>query len=172
MTIEVGRMIASHMSYPDDMEVEDLARITIDSLMAIAIRSWCRRHAGINVPLAGISNSGTVGTLSKVIVKILREKYEKGASVNILLSSTALPDELEMLGHDTDLGRTIQAASGPVPDWLSEDEGWVFFIGAIGFLGFFLLSSLAHLPQVKTIACLIRAPDSEKRTSQIYTYPG
>lgn len=159
--IEVARMIASHMSYPDDMEVEDLARITIDSLMAIEIRSWCRRHAGIDVPLVDISNSGTVGALSKIIIKILREKYEKGASADTLLSSTALPDKLEILRQDTDLGKTIQAVSGPIPNWLSDTEGRVFFTGATDFLGSFLLSSLAHLPQVETIACLIRAPDAE-----------
>lgn len=170
VTTEIGRMIASHMSYPEDMEVEELAKISIDSLMAIEIRSWCRRHAGIEVSLTDISNAENVGCLSKIVIKILREKYDKAAPTGSQEASIALaapPDEFELLRQDANLGKTIKPVSGLVPDWLSENEGRVFLTGATKFLGSSLLSFLMRLPQVKTIACLIRAPDAETGLARV-----
>jgi hypothetical protein len=75
LTYELGKMIASHMSYAEDLELHELANIAVDSLMTIEIRAWLRRYAGLEVSLVEISKSGTVAGLSKITLNMLREKY-------------------------------------------------------------------------------------------------
>lgn len=52
-------------------------------------------------------------------------------------------------------------------DWACESEGRVFLTGATGFLGAFFLALLAKSPQVKGIACLVRATDEVAGLSRV-----
>ncbi|RHZ46920.1 uncharacterized protein CDV56_103490 [Aspergillus thermomutatus] len=171
ITYELGKMIASHMSYPEDMELEDLANIAIDSLMTIEIRSWFRRHVKVEISLVEISNAGTVRGLSKTTIKILRDKYasgelKQGESIVTNLAETA-PDEMCLCRQDRDLGTDMHPIAGAVPDWYAPGEGRVFLTGASGYLGTFFLSLLAGLPHVLGIACLVRAPDAAAGLSRL-----
>lgn len=46
-------------------------------------------------------------------------------------------------------------------DWRHENEGHVFFTGSTGFVGAFLLADLLRQNEVRQVACLVRAVDSE-----------
>ncbi|RAL13936.1 polyketide synthase [Aspergillus homomorphus CBS 101889] len=182
LTFELGKMIASHMSYSGDMSLEELAKISIDSLMAIEIRSWFRRHVKIEISLLEIANAGTVGGLSKTTVKILKTKYaseelKPGDAVAMLDASHVQIDEVALCRQDCELGRDIHPIATAAPEWHIPTEGHVFFTGATGFLGAYLLCMLASLPHVKQVACLVRAPNEQvgldriKRTLQDYGLP-
>ncbi|KAF7113795.1 hypothetical protein CNMCM5793_004850 [Aspergillus hiratsukae] len=171
ITYELGKMIASHMSYSDNMELEDLANIAIDSLMTIEIRSWFRRHVKVEISLVEISNAGTVKGLSKVTIKMLRDKYasgelKQGESIVASMAESA-PDEAGLCRQDRNLGTDIHPIAVAVPDWYSPGEGRVFLTGATGYLGTFFLSLLAGLPHVQEIACLLRVPDAAAGLSRL-----
>ncbi|KAE8154183.1 polyketide synthase [Aspergillus avenaceus] len=176
ITYELGRMVASHMSHPDDLGLEELANITIDSLMAIEIRGWFRRHLKVEVPLVEISNSGTVRGLSQTTIRILKEKHHRGglgqakeALKSSMTSDTEFQDqaELDLCLRDKDLGGDIHPLGGQIPEWHNPSEGRVFLTGATGYLGAFFLVLLADLPYVKEIACLVRAPDDPSGRSRL-----
>ncbi|KAB8233986.1 uncharacterized protein BDW43DRAFT_310660 [Aspergillus alliaceus] len=175
LVVELGKLIASYTSRPEDMTQDELSNIEIDSLMTFEIRTWFRRHASIEITLVEVSNSGTVGGLSKIAVQKLREKHMHQEQQEED-SSEALDEDPTYL-DDLNLGKAMRPISSSIPDWVSETEGHVFFTGATGFLGAFLLSELIALPQVKDIACLIRANTSDmgitriKRTLSKYGLP-
>jgi thioester reductase-like protein len=171
LTYELGKMIASYLSYSEDLMPHELANIAVDSLMTIEIRAWLRRHAGLEVSLVEISKAGTVGGLSKITLKMLREKYQSGELVNANTKDVAWesgePDELKLCLQDSELGKDIEPLSTQVADWYADDEGRVFMTGATGYLGAFFLALLSGLPQVKKIACLVRAKDVASGVSRI-----
>ncbi|GFF25207.1 lovastatin nonaketide synthase [Aspergillus udagawae] len=171
LTYELGKMIASYLSYSEDLMPHELANIAVDSLMTIEIRAWLRRHAGLEVSLVEISRAGTVGGLSKITLKMLREKYQSGELVNANTRDVAWesgePDELKLCLQDSELGKDIEPLSTQVADWYADDEGRVFMTGATGYLGAFFLALLSGLPQVKEIACLVRAKDVASGVSRI-----
>ena len=72
---ELGEMITQHMSTSDEMDDDQTARIHIDSLMSIEIRSWARRNMGLEIGLADMSKASTVGELSIILVENLKIKY-------------------------------------------------------------------------------------------------
>ncbi|KAH8424223.1 uncharacterized protein LDX57_001981 [Aspergillus melleus] len=171
ITLEIGRMVATNMSYPTDMTEEELIEITIDSLMTIEIRSWFRRNVGIEVSIAEISNAGTVKGLGAITMKILRDRHKAGELENVKGAIVEMEakevDEIALFKEDMALAQNLQPISAHVPCWHSESEGRVFLTGATGFLAAFFLSHLAGLPQVKEIACLVRAPDASTGMSRI-----
>ncbi|EAW16387.1 putative polyketide synthase [Aspergillus fischeri NRRL 181] len=168
LTYELGKMIASHMSYSEDLE---LANIAVDSLMTIEIRAWLRRYAGLEVSLVEISKAGTVTGLSKITLKMLREKYQSGeleiANAKDVAWGSGEEDELKLCLQDIELGKDIERLSAQVADWYADGEGRVFMTGATGYLGAFFLALLSGLPQVKEVACLVRAEDVASGVSRI-----
>ncbi|KAI9929850.1 hypothetical protein ASPWEDRAFT_100309 [Aspergillus wentii DTO 134E9] len=168
ITREIGLKIASQMSSPDDMTDEELAMIKIDSLMTIEIRSWFRRHVGIEVSLGDIANSETVGGLGKLTIKTLREKHTSGKGFDADLTAPPTEeDELKLFLEDMELGKSIHPIPTPALDWRSASEGRVFLTGATGFVGSYLLVMLGKLPSVKEIACLVRAEDVTSGMSRL-----
>lgn len=161
ITIELGKVVAAHLAYAEDLSKEELSNIAIDSLMSIEIRSWFRRNAGIDISLVEISNAGTVGGLADTAVKMLRKKHSDEGEIPSRISASlpAEPDEMTVCLEDMKLGSDLRALPGTVPDWCSESEGIVFLTGATGFVGAFFLLELLALPQVKSVACLIRTTD-------------
>ncbi|KAF7180982.1 hypothetical protein CNMCM7691_000111 [Aspergillus felis] len=171
LTYELGKMIAEHLSYSEDMEQHELANIAIDSLMSIEIRTWLRRYGGLEISLVEISKAGTVSGLSKITLKKLREKHQSGeletANAKDVAWESGGPDELKLCQQDSELGKDIQPLSTQVADWYADDEGRVFLTGATGYLGAFFLALLSGLPQVKEVACLVRAKDVVSGVSRI-----
>lgn len=91
-------MVASNMSYADDLEYHELANIPIDSLMTIEIRNWLRRHVKVDISLMEISNAGTVAGLSKAVIKALQERHASGelAGDNIQTVTTQQQEQNEI----------------------------------------------------------------------------
>ncbi|OJJ78433.1 uncharacterized protein ASPGLDRAFT_62541 [Aspergillus glaucus CBS 516.65] len=169
ITVELGKVVAAHLAYAEDLSKEELANIVIDSLMGIEIRSWFRRNAAIDISLVEISNAGTVGGLAVVAVKTLRKKYLDGedAPSSDALPSSAEPDELAICLEDMKLGSDLRPLPGPIPDWCSESEGRIFLTGATGFVGAFFLIDLLALPHVQSVTCLVRTTDPESGKRRI-----
>ncbi|KAI2910620.1 hypothetical protein CBS147371_8770 [Aspergillus niger] len=171
ITLEIGRMVASNMSYPDDMPYEELCEIAIDSLMTIEIRSWFRRNVGVEVSLAQISKAQTVKGLGVITMQVLREKHKSGelenAKGSLVGNGKEDVDESVLYRADLELAKSLEPISEHVPCWHSESEGRVFLTGCTGFLGAFFLSLLVSHPRVKEIACLVRAPDTSAGLARI-----
>ncbi|KAF3389382.1 Compactin diketide synthase mokB [Penicillium rolfsii] len=169
ITVELGKVVASHLAYAEDLSKEELANVAIDSLMGIEIRSWFRRNAGIDISLVEISNAGTVGGLADVAVKMLRKKHLSGEELPSQSTMTSMvePDELPICLEDMKLAMDFQPVAGNAPDWCSESEGRIFLTGATGFVGSFFLLDLLALPQVKNVTCLVRTTDPESGKRRI-----
>ncbi|GLB23232.1 type I Iterative Polyketide synthase (PKS) [Aspergillus tubingensis] len=171
ITLEIGRMVASNMSYPDDMPYEELCEIAIDSLMTIEIRSWFRRNVGVEVSLAQISKAQNVKGLGEITMQVLREKHKSGelenAKGSLVGNGKDDVDESVLYRADLELAKSLERISEHVPCWHSESEGRVFVTGCTGFLGAFFLSTLTRHPRVKEIACLVRAPDAAAGLARI-----
>lgn len=84
---ELGRFISHNLTgqeqdqgsdSADDIEV--LAGMAVDSLMAIEVRNWLRRSLGVEIPTVEINRAGTLGGLVKVVLKGLGEKYDQRAT--------------------------------------------------------------------------------------------
>ena len=75
---ELGRLIGSHVPHAQGYSADEWDNTPIDSLMTIEIRNWFRRNLGLEVSAVEISKAGTVGGLSKVTIKALREKVGRG----------------------------------------------------------------------------------------------
>ncbi|RDA88393.1 hypothetical protein CP532_5537 [Ophiocordyceps camponoti-leonardi (nom. inval.)] len=54
-----------------------------------------------------------------------------------------------------------------VPDWWAEDEGRIFLTGVTGFVGAFFLEQLLLDPDVKQVACLVRADTAVEAARRI-----
>jgi acyl carrier protein len=63
------------MPNTQDLDDDEVSKITIDSLMSIEIRGWARRNLSLEISLAEITKAGTVGNLGNVVIEHLRVKY-------------------------------------------------------------------------------------------------
>ncbi|KAI1830558.1 hypothetical protein DTO006G1_5449 [Penicillium roqueforti] len=61
-------------------DIEAMAGMAVDSLMAIEVRNWLRRSLGVEIPTVEINRAGTLGGLVKVVLKGLGEKYDQRAT--------------------------------------------------------------------------------------------
>lgn len=95
VTIELGKVVAAHLAYVEDMSKEELAKIAVNLLMSIEICSWFHWNAGTDISLVEISNAGTVGALASMAMKMFRRKYSHGGELpsEISASLPAEPDE-------------------------------------------------------------------------------
>lgn len=159
ITNVLGIQIGSHLANIDDMDENDINNMVIESLAMIEIRSWYRRHLGLELPLVEISNAQTIGGLGNVTVQALRAKYQETTNTEGSKEDpTGAPNEesLQYL-QDATLGRSIQPISAPISEWYANSDGHVLLIGATGFIGAFMLSMLVVQPEVQTVTCLVRA---------------
>lgn len=76
---ELGKQVNMYSSSGEDLSDEDLANLHIDSLMSLEIRHFLRRSFNVDISLMEISNAGTAGQLSEVIIKALKAKLGDGA---------------------------------------------------------------------------------------------
>jgi thioester reductase-like protein len=171
ITKVLGVEIGSHLANIDDMDENDINNMVIESLAMIEIRSWYRRHLGLELPLVEISNAQTIGGLGNVTVQALRAKYQETTNVDVSMGeSTPASNEKDLQYlQDATLGRTIQPISEPVSEWYAVSEGHVLLIGATGFVGAFMLSMLVSLPELQTVTCLVRAESTATAMERIET---
>jgi thioester reductase-like protein len=155
----IAREIGSHLVDTRCMDDDELYNVVIESLLMIEIKSWSRRHLGLELSLADISNAATIGGLGKVVISALRVMYQT-SDTEEKISKTSEREITDSHLGDLLLGHDLHPISEPVPKWHSESEGHVLLTGATGFLGAFMLSLLSDMPHINTITCLVRASDS------------
>ncbi|CRL24691.1 Beta-ketoacyl synthase [Penicillium camemberti] len=87
LMMELGRFINHNLTGQDQEQgqdsaddIEALAGMAVDSLMAIEVRNWLRRSLGVEIPTVEINRAGTLGGLVKVVLKGLGEKYDQRAT--------------------------------------------------------------------------------------------
>ncbi|KAL6237837.1 hypothetical protein BDW75DRAFT_237890 [Aspergillus navahoensis] len=72
---EIGNQVTQRMPQAENMDEDEIANITIDSLMAIEIRGWARRNLGLEITLVQIAKAKNVGGLTRAAVDHLKAKY-------------------------------------------------------------------------------------------------
>lgn len=167
---ELRALIGPRAGLDENADDEEIDNIAIDSLMSIEIRSWFRRNLSLDVPLIEISNAKTVGGLTATTLNALRSKYQSNSTEadgkDSGISTSETPDE-GTLKNDILLGTGLQPTPGPTIDWKCESEGRIFLTGATGFIGAWMLASLLERPDVKIVACLVRARDENTGLQRI-----
>jgi NAD(P)-dependent dehydrogenase (short-subunit alcohol dehydrogenase family) len=140
----IGREIGSHIADTSCMDDNEIQQIVIESLLMIEIKSWARRHLGLELSLAVISNASTIGGLGKVTISALRAMYQTG-DADMKTSKSSLKETEDPHLRDLLLGQDLHPMPGPVPEWHSESEGHVLLTGATGLWGAFMLSLLSEI---------------------------
>lgn len=72
---ELIKQVRDRMPQTRDMDEDQIAELTIDSLMAIEIKTWVRSNLGLDISLAEVGKAGTAGALAKTAVEHLKAKY-------------------------------------------------------------------------------------------------
>lgn len=132
-------------SYKDD---DDFFNLGGTSLQASLLISQIRRVFGSEVSLLTLYDNPTLKALTLVIQR------RQGGQLE------TVRNESDVWLADTHVADGLPCPAGPVIDWTRDTEGRVFFTGATGFVGAFMLAELLRMPHVHQIGCLVRAKDS------------
>lgn len=74
---QIVKNVQEYSNFAPGLDYSQVAALPIDSLMTVEIRNWSRRYLDLELPLAGIVKSGTIEGLGKLIINVLRSKYQK-----------------------------------------------------------------------------------------------
>ncbi|KAJ6099798.1 hypothetical protein N7467_001333 [Penicillium canescens] len=129
-------------SYHDD---DDFFQLGGTSLQASLLISQIRRTFNIEVSLLRLYDNSSLGALTTTIEEHRGGHYE------------TVRNESEIWVADTKLADDLPMPSGSPVDWCRDVEGRIFFTGATGFVGAFMLADLLRMPHVHQIGCLVRA---------------
>lgn len=128
----------------------DFFHLGATSLQASLLISRIRQNFNASVSLLTLYDNSTLGKLAIVI---------ENASCNGAKSET-IRHEQSVWVEDTKVADDIVSPSGPVVDWRRDTEGRVFFTGATGFVGAFMVADLLRMREVHQVGCLVRASDT------------
>ncbi|CAI7659104.1 unnamed protein product [Penicillium bialowiezense] len=128
----------------------DFFHLGATSLQASLLISRIRQSFNASVSLLTLYDNSTLGKLAIVI---------ENASCNGAKSET-IRHEQSVWVEDTKVADDIVPPSGPVVDWRRDTEGRVFFTGATGFVGAFMVADLLRMREVHQVGCLVRASDT------------
>lgn len=141
-----ANILASHVpSYEDE---DDFFRLGGTSLQASLLISQIRHTFGSELSLLTLYDNSTLGSLTSVIQERPGGQFE------------TVRNERELWVADSKIADDLPCPAGPVVDWCRDTEGRVFFTGATGFLGAFMLADLLHRSDINQIGCLVRAADA------------
>ncbi|KAI9373561.1 hypothetical protein BJX61DRAFT_552158 [Aspergillus egyptiacus] len=135
-------------SYRDE---DDFFALGGTSLQASLLISQIRRACSCEISLLALYDNSTLGALANIIENRARE-----GAFETVRNETALWVADSMLADE------IPTPAGPPVNWQSDLEGRVFFTGATGFVGAFMLADLLRTPNVHQIGCLVRAKDASE----------
>ncbi|QMW37001.1 hypothetical protein G4B11_000237 [Aspergillus flavus] len=134
-------------SYQDE---DDFFALGGTSLQASLLISQIRRACSCEISLLALHDNSTLGALADII-----DRCPKNGSFETVRNETDVWVADSMLADD------IPTPVGPPVNWKSDIEGRVFFTGATGFVGAFMLADLLRMPNVHQIGCLVRAKNAE-----------
>lgn len=129
-------------SYRDD---DDFFYLGGTSLQASLLISQIRRTFDIEVSLLRLYDNSSLGALTTTIDEHRGGHFE------------TVRNESDIWVADTKLGDDLPMPIGSPVDWCRDVEGRIFFTGATGFVGAFMLADLLRMPHVHQIGCLVRA---------------
>lgn len=129
-------------SYEDD---DDFFVLGGTSLQASILIDQIRRNFDTEISLLTLYDNSTLSALATII-----DKGQGGLSEEI-------HNDSDLWIEDTTLGDEIQLPPGPIVDWCRNIEGRVFFTGATGFVGAFMLADMLRMSNVHQVGCLVRA---------------
>ena len=115
------------------------------SLQAALLIHQIRKCFDIELSLLSLYKNSTLSALTHVL-----EERHHGAI-------EAVQDERDVWVANTLLADNLPCPTEPIPDWRNEFEGRVFFTGATGFVGAFMIADILRLPEVRQVCCLVRA---------------
>lgn len=118
------------------------------SLQASLLISQIRRVFGSEVSLLTLYDNPTLAALTSIIQDRQSGQFE------------TVRNESDVWVADTKTADHIPCPVGPVIDWTLDTEGRIFFTGATGFVGAFMLVDLLRMPHVRQVGCLVRAKDA------------
>lgn len=140
---------ANIIGLPSPVEDDDADFFVLGatSLQASLLITQVRRAFGAEVSLLTLYDNSSLARLAAVI-----EAHQEGTFGTVR-------DEQHVWIEDTKLADHLEPPSAPVVDWRRDTEGRVFFTGATGFVGAFMLADLLRMPEVHQVGCLVRAAD-------------
>ncbi|KAJ5354079.1 hypothetical protein N7541_006643 [Penicillium brevicompactum] len=127
----------------------DFFHLGATSLQASLLISRIRQNFNTSVSLLTLYDNSTLGRLAIVI---------ESASVSGAKSETIRHEQSAWV-EDTKVADDLVPPSGPVVNWRRDTEGRVFFTGATGFVGAFMVADLLRMREVHQVGCLVRASD-------------
>ncbi|KAL4864861.1 hypothetical protein BDV12DRAFT_211349 [Aspergillus spectabilis] len=129
-------------------EGDDFFALGGTSLHAAHLVSRINQSIGVSLRVAVIFESPTLSGMCEEVRKVRNGVLpEEGAT------------HVPLWIQDMTLGRDVKRPEAHVSDWKAKSEGRVFLTGATGFVGAFMLMELLALPNIKSVACLVRARD-------------
>lgn len=75
--VQIVKNVQVYSNFAPGLDYAQVAAMHIDSLMTVEIRNWSRRYLDLDVPLTSIVKAGTIEGLGKLIINVLRSKYQK-----------------------------------------------------------------------------------------------
>lgn len=124
---------------------DDFFNLGGTSLQASLLISQIYRTFDTEISLLTLYDNSTIGALTSIIDNFCGGKLE------------TVRNESEIWINDTRLADDLPMPSGVPVDWCRDTEGRIFFTGATGFVGAFMLADLLCMPHVHQVGCLVRA---------------
>ena len=75
--VQIVKTVQVYSNFAPGLDYAQVAAMHIDSLMTVEIRNWSRRYLDMDLPLTSIAKVGTIEGLGKLIIDVLRSKYQK-----------------------------------------------------------------------------------------------
>lgn len=130
---------------------DDFFLIGGTSLHAALLVSKLQQSFGVMIRVAALFENSTFENMCDMVSRARTKTPNQDISA-----------EMPMWVKDCDLGNDVKGIASTPVNWQSGSEGRAFLTGATGFLGAFFLVNLLNLPQIKQVACLVRAESQAK----------
>lgn len=153
----VWQDILGFSSVPIDTD-PDFFHLGATSLQASLLISRIRQVFNADISLLTLYDNSTLGRLAIVI--------EEGFGCNGAKYET-VRHEQSIWVEDTKVADDVVPPSGPAIDWRRDTEGRVFFTGATGFVGAFMVADLLRMRELHQVGCLVRAADVDSGLERI-----
>ncbi|RAK95831.1 non-ribosomal peptide synthetase [Aspergillus ibericus CBS 121593] len=141
--IDVFGLTVEHLRPTDDFVV-----MGGTSLIAATMIARIKQTFGISLRAQMLYENTSFEKLTQLVTNI-----------QVNGDDSTIQAEQDVWLQDSKLAEHLRPMGGVIPHWPDKNEGRIFLTGATGFVGVFLLATLVKRPDVKKVACLVRAED-------------